>query len=84
MLHKEDLEALQDSDIKHSEQLAILSNKQRFFNLKFRGLDGSVGKDSDLTIYITKWLATVLDLKGECVPLLTQAYQVGKAQDPKR
>lgn len=84
MLHKEDLRALQDSEIKHSVQLAILGNQQRFFNLKLRGLEESVGKVSDLTIYITNWLATVLDLKGECAPLLTQSYRVGKAHDPKR
>lgn len=79
--HKDDLKALQDSDMRHSEQLVILGNKQRFFNLKFRGLDELVGKDSDLTIYMSTWLASALDLEGDCAPLLTQSYGVGRIHD---
>lgn len=84
LTHKDDLKYLQEAETKHSEQLAILSNRQRFFNLKFRGIKESAETDTELNIYMSSWLASVLNLEGECAPLLTQSYRLGRANNPVR
>lgn len=84
MIHKEDLRALQESDLKHSEQIAVIGNRQRYYNLKFRGLVESQESEADLNIYMMSWLASELKLEGNCAPLLTQSFRLGKANNPAR
>lgn len=84
LTHKGDLKHLQKAETKHSDQLAILGNRQHFFNLKFWGMKESAETEADLNIYVSSWLASVLKLEGECAPLLTQSYRLGKANNPAR
>lgn len=84
LTHKDDLKQLQENETKHSEQLAILGNRQRFFNLKFRGIKELAESEVDLNIYMASWLASALNLGGECAPLLTQSYRLGKVNSPAR
>lgn len=62
----------------------MLGNRQHFFNLKFRRLVESQDSEADLNIYMTSWLASALNLNGECAPLLTQSYRLNKANNPTR
>lgn len=82
MLQQEDIKELQEHSEAQEEQLAILGNKQRSFNLKFRAIEENAENTTDLIIYMSNWLATTLDLQGEAYPIITQAYRLGspKAQ----
>lgn len=84
LTHKDDLKHLQEAETKHAEQLAILGNRQRFFNLKFQGIKETADNETDLNIYMSSWLASVLKLEGDCAPLLTQSYRLGRANNPAR
>lgn len=61
--------------------MALLGNRQRAFNLKFRAIEENTEGNTDLIVYVFHCLATTLDLQGETYPVITQAYRMGKAKD---
>lgn len=81
---QEEIKAIQITEEQHAEQLAILGNRQRFYNLKFRALEEKIEGDMDLAMYLSTWLASVLNLSGEAPIYITQAFRVGKAYNPTR
>lgn len=40
--------------------------------------------NTDLNAYISEWLAKVLELKKGITPVLTKAYDLGRANNPTR
>lgn len=84
VLQQEDIKELQEHSESHEEKLAILGNRQRAFNLKFRDIEENAEGTTDLIIYMSNWLARTLDLQGEAYPVITQAYRLGKAKNPAK
>lgn len=80
----DDIRALQTETNSLTEKAAILANKQRFFNLKFRGLQEKIEDGTGLYTFMTRWLAGVLKLKDRGPLFLTQAYRVGRLNVPNR
>lgn len=46
-----------------AEKVAILSNRQRFFNLKFRGVQENLEENSDIYSCMVSWLSDLLNLR---------------------
>lgn len=80
----EEIRGLQQDTDTQAERLVILSNRQRFFNLKFRGIKEGAEENNDLIIYMATWLAKTLNVEDQCAPDISQAYRVGKMNDPKK
>lgn len=77
------MKGLQEYSESHEEKLAILGNRKRAFNLKFRAIQEKAEGNMDLIVYISNWLAT-FDLQGEAYPIITQEYRLGKAKNSMR
>lgn len=84
LAHREDIQALQKESEAQAEHMAILNNRQRLFNLKFRGIAERAEENVDLMLYMASWLANALALDERCAPLLTQAFRVGRPNNPAR
>lgn len=84
ILQQEEIKELQEHSESHEERLAILGNKQRSFNLKFRAIEENAEGNNDLIIYMSTWLATTLNLQEEAYPTITQAYRLGPAKSPMK
>lgn len=80
VMQQEDIKELQDRSETQEERLAIIGNRQRSFNLKFRAIEEKAEGNTDLIIYMANWLATTLDLQGEAYPVITQAFRLGSAK----
>lgn len=74
----DDIRALQADTESLAEKAAVLANRQRFFNLKFRGLHEKVEEGVGLTAFMTTWLSGLVQLEDRGAPILTQAYRVGR------
>lgn len=77
LTQREEIRGLQQETDTQAEKLAILTNRQRFFNLKFRGVKKGAEENNDLIIYMATWLAMTLNAGDPCVPDISQAYRVG-------
>lgn len=84
IIQQEEIRELQSHSESHEERLAILGNRQRAFNLKFRAIEENAEEHTDLIIYMSTWLATSLNLQGEAYPSITQAYRLGSPKSPTR
>lgn len=84
LTQQEDIRGLQQESETQAERLAILTNRQRFFNLKFRGIKENAEENGDLIIYMATWLARVVNAEDRCAPDISQAYRVGNPNNPKR
>lgn len=80
----EDIRSLQTEAEAQAERLAIVSNRQRFFNLKFRGLHEKAEQNTALKALMETWLTDVLQIREQAVPITTQAYRVGRPNVPTR
>lgn len=82
----EDIRALQSESETQAEKLAIVANRQPFFNLKFRGLQEKLEQNTDLKACMETWRAGLLKMGGGGRPpsLITQAYRVGRVNVPAR
>lgn len=80
----EDIRALQTESETQAERLAIIANRQRFFNLKFRGLQEKTEHNSDLKACMETWLSERLNRGERGAPVITQAYRVGRGNVPER
>lgn len=80
----DDIRALQIDTESLAEKAAVMANRQRFFNLKFRGLQEKVEEGAGLTSFMATWLAGILHLENRGAPIITQAYRVGRPNDPSR
>lgn len=70
-----EIKILREADERQAEQLAIIGNRQRYLNSKFRGLDEQMGVGEDLNTHMTNWLADILNIDVNNVLLLTQSYR---------
>lgn len=80
----EDIRALQAETESQAERIAIVSNRQRFFNLKFRGMHEKAEQNTEIKTCMETWLAGVLKLGEGAVPITTQAYRVGRPNVPTK
>lgn len=78
----EDIRASQTES--QAQRLAIVSNRQRFFNLKFRGLHEKAEQNTELKTCMETWLSEVLKIGEQAAPITTQAYRVGRPNVPTR
>lgn len=79
---QDDIRALQADTETQAEKLAILSNRQQFFNLKFRGLQDKV--EVVRLIEVVSGLSDLLKIKERTAPIITQDYRIGCPNMPTR
>lgn len=84
LAQREEIKGLQQEHETQAEKLAILSNRQRFFNLKFKGIGEKAEENHDLVSYMANWLAGIINTEDQCAPAISQAYRVGAPNNPKR
>lgn len=82
--HTDKTTRLQEQSDKTFEQMVILNNKSRFFNLKLSGQAENVENSTDLISYVTDWLISSLKVGEVLLPMLSQAYRIGRANNPTR
>lgn len=73
--HTNKIAKLQELSDKTFEQIVVLNNKSRFFNLKLRGLAESVESSDDLVSDITAWLVNTLKLEDVFFPYTISILQ---------
>lgn len=66
-----------------AEQTVILNNRARFLKLKIMRNTGT-SRRNNLFAYILAWLSKVLDLEKGVEVVLTQAYRIGRPNNPTR
>lgn len=82
--HHDDIRALQTETESLAEKAAVLANRQRFFNLKFRGLQKKAEEGVGLSGFMAKLLAGLLKMNDRGPSLIMQAYRVGRPNMPAR
>lgn len=65
------------------EQVMHLENQLRAYNIKLRGFHEGAEGDTNLAVFMTKWMAMVLQLERDLHPLIDLAYRSRPTRRPK-
>ncbi|KAL8178695.1 UNVERIFIED_CONTAM: hypothetical protein K2H54_055093 [Gekko kuhli] len=74
---QETVNKLRASETAMNSRLLILENRWRQHNLKFRGFEEGAEENTDLSTFISNWLAHVLHLEDGVAPAIAKAYRLG-------
>ncbi|KAL8189732.1 UNVERIFIED_CONTAM: hypothetical protein K2H54_002012 [Gekko kuhli] len=74
---QEKVNKLQATEAAMNTRLLLLENRWRQHNLKFRGFEEGAEENTELSTFIAKWLAHVLQLEDGVAPAIAKAYRLG-------
>lgn len=82
LLSQQDLQQLQTQEKWTKGNIVYLGNNICYQNLKLCGLPEGEEASSNLVLFISHWLATILLLEKGVAPLLNHAHRIGPIHHP--
>lgn len=66
------------------QKMLTMDMDSRIFNVKLRGIPEKAEASTDLQIFISNWMASVMNMEDKITPCLTRARKIGVPVNPKR
>lgn len=76
--------ALQCDQDHMKQKMLIMDMESRIFNVKLRGIPEQAEASTDLQMFISNWMASVMNMEEKITPCLMRVRRIGAPVNPKR